>query len=501
MVNIILYVVLPFIGVIAGWLLRWLFSKLQLSSNEQKAARIKSEAIKEAETAKTRMLLEAKESLLKDRNQAEKEIRERRGEIQRMERRLLQKEETLDEKSAAADKKRKELADWEDRLSGREKQISGQEEQLIRKLEQVSALSREEAKKQIIELMQDEAKRDAQELLQKIEQEAQLVAEQKAREFLIASIQRIAVEVTSDVTISTVSLPNDDMKGRIIGREGRNIRTLETLTGVDVVIDDTPEAVVISCFDPIRKEVAKIALERLIQDGRIHPARIEEIVQKVVKEVARKIIEEGEKVLYDLSLPGLPQEGIKALGRLHYRTSYGQNVLQHSKEVAIISGMIAAELGLDAVKAKRAGLLHDVGKAIESDGFSNHAELGAEQVVNAILAHHGDVEAESIYATIVQVADSVSAARPGARRESIDDYIKRLENLEKISMSFAGVEKAFAMQAGRELRVLVDTDKVNDVEAKDLAKSIAKRIEDELKYPGRIKVTIIRETRVVEYAR
>lgn len=312
------------------------------------------------------------------------------------------------------------------------------------------------------------------------------------------------------MTISTVSLPNDDMKGRIIGREGRNIRTLETLTGVDVVIDDTPEAVVISCFDPIRKEVAKIALERLIQDGRIHPARIEEIVQKVVKEVARKIIEEGEKVLYDLSLPGLSQEGIKALGRLHYRTSYGQNVLQHSKEVAIISGMIAAELGLDAVKAKRAGLLHDVGKAIESDGFSNHAELGAElakrigedkQVVNAILAHHGDVEPESIYATIVQVADSVSAARPGARRESIDDYIKRLENLEKISTSFPGVEKAFAMQAGRELRVLVDTDKISDVQAKELAKSIAKRIEDELKYPGRIKVTIIRETRVVEYAR
>lgn len=510
MVNIILVVVLPVVGVIAGWLLRWLFSKLQLSSNEQKAARIKSEAIKEAETAKTRMLLEAKESLLKDRNQAEKEIRERRGEIQRMERRLLQKEEALDEKTAAAEKKKKELADWEDRLGGREKQISGQEEQLLRKLEQVSALSRDEAKKQIIELMQDEAKRDAQEMLQKIEQEAQLAAEQKAREFLIASIQRIAVEVTSDVTISTVSLPNDDMKGRIIGREGRNIRTLETLTGVDVVIDDTPEAVVISCFDPIRKEVAKIALERLIQDGRIHPARIEEIVQKVVKEVARKIIEEGEKVLYDLSLPGLPQEGVKALGRLHYRTSYGQNVLQHSKEVAILSGMIAAELGLDPVKAKRAGLLHDVGKAIESDGFSNHAELGAElakrigedkQVVNAILAHHGDVEAESIYATIVQVADSVSAARPGARRESIDDYIKRLENLEKISTSFPGVEKAFAMQAGRELRVLVDTDKINDAQAKDLAKSIAKRIEDELKYPGRIKVTIIRETRVVEYAR
>lgn len=510
MMNIILFVLLPIVGVIAGWLLRWLFSKLQLSSNEQKAERIKSEAIKEAETVKTKMLLEAKESLLKDRNQAEKEIRERRGEIQRMERRLLQKEEALDEKTASVDKRQKELADKEGHLNEREKQILGQEEIMIQKLEEISVMSREEAKKQLIDALQDEAKREAHDLLAKIEQEVQATADQKARECLIASIQRIAVEVTSDVTISTVSLPNDEMKGRIIGREGRNIRTLETLTGVDVVIDDTPEAVVISCFDPIRKEVAKIALERLIQDGRIHPARIEEIVQKVVKEVGRKIIEEGEKVLFDLALPGLPQEGIKALGRLYYRTSYGQNILQHSKEVAILAGMIASELGVDPGKAKRAGLLHDIGKGIESDGFSNHAELGADLakrigedklIVNAILAHHGDVEPESIYAIIVQIADSVSAARPGARRESIDDYLKRLENLEKISTSFPGVEKAFAIQAGRELRVLVDTDKIDDIKAKDLAKSIAQRIENELKYPGRIKVTIIREMRVVEYAR
>lgn len=510
MVNIILFVVLPIVGVFAGWLLRWLFSRLQLSSNEQKAERIKSEAIKEAEVTKAKMLLDAKENLIKEKNQVDKEIRERRGELQRIERRLLQKEETLDEKSAAVDKKRKEITDWEGKLSLKERDLVGQEEKLVQQLESVASMTRDEAKKLIIESMEAEAKRDARELLNKIDQEAQLAGEQKAREFLIASIQRIAVEVTSDVTISTVSLPSDDMKGRIIGREGRNIRTLETLTGVDVVIDDTPEAVVISCFDPIRKEVARMTLERLIQDGRIHPARIEEMVQKVVREVGRRIIEEGEKVLFDLSIPGMPQEGIKALGRLHYRTSYGQNVLQHSKEVAIIAGMIAAEMGVDVTKAKRAGLLHDVGKGMESDGMSTHAELGgnlAERmgedklVVNAILAHHGDVEPESIYAVIVQVADSISAARPGARRESIDDYIKRLENLEKISTSFPGVNSAFAIQAGRELRVMVDTEKVDDAQAKDLAKSIAKRIEDELKYPGRIKVTIIRETRAVEYAR
>ncbi len=358
--------------------------------------------------------------------------------------------------------------------------------------------------------MENEARHDAQALLNKIEQEAQLASEKKARDVLVATIQRIATETTSDITVATVSLPSDEMKGRIIGREGRNIRTLETLTGVDIIIDDTPEAVVISCFDPVRKEIAKVALERLISAGRIHPARIEEIVQTVTREISQKIYEEGEKVLFDLGIHNMNQDGVRALGRLYFRTSYGQNVLYHSREVAIIAGMIAAEIGANREIAKRAAVLHDIGKGAESDSDQNHAEVGMEMVrkmgedqriINAVGAHHNDVEPSTLEAVIVQIADAISAARPGARRETMDNYVKRLENLESIAEGFGGVEKAYAIQAGRELRVLVNNEKIPDGDVKELARQIAKQIENDLRYPGRIKITMIRETRIIEYAR
>ena len=362
----------------------------------------------------------------------------------------------------------------------------------------------------IIKDLETDARRDAQVLLNKVEQEAQLSAEKKARDILVATIQRIATEVTSDITVATVSLPSDEMKGRIIGREGRNIRTLETLTGVDIIIDDTPEAVVLSCFDPVRKEIAKASLERLITDGRIHPARIEEVVQKVTREIQQKIYEEGERVLFELGINNINQDGVRALGRLYFRTSYGQNVLVHSKEVAAIAGILAAEIGADRNLAKRAAVLHDIGKGAETDSDQNHAEVGMDlvrrmgedpRVINAVGAHHNDIEPASIEAVIVQIADAISAARPGARRETMDNYVKRLENLEQIAEGFNGVEKAYAIQAGRELRVLVNNEKIPDVEVKDLARSIAKQIETDLRYPGRIKITMIRETRIIEYAR
>jgi ribonuclease Y len=361
-----------------------------------------------------------------------------------------------------------------------------------------------------VQSLENEARHDAQVTINLIEQEAKLAADKKARDILITTIQRLATDVASEVTVTTVSLPNDEMKGRIIGREGRNIRTLETLTGVDIIIDDTPEAVVISCFDPIRREIAKTALSRLISDGRIHPARIEEIVQKVSKEIAQTIYEEGERVLFEVGIHTMSPEAIRTLGRLHFRTSYGQNVLAHSKEVALIAGMIASEVGANVDLAKRAALLHDIGKGVEANGDGNHIEVGMDlakrlgedpRVLNAIGSHHGDVEPESVEAVIVQIADAISAARPGARKETLDNYLKRLENLESIAEAFDGVDKAYAIQAGRELRILVNNEKITDDAAKDLAKNVAKRIENELKYPGRIKVTIIREMRVIEYAR
>lgn len=510
MPNILIFIILPIAGIVLGWTIRWLYARFQLSASEQKAERVKQDAIKEAEAQKKEILLNAKDELIRERNQQERENRERRAEVQRYEARVNKKEELIDQKAAELEKREKDCDERLITMKKREAVVTAQEEEYRKELERISGLSAQEAKELIIKNLENDARHDAQALLNKIEQEAQLTAEKKAREVLVTAIQRIAPETTSDITVTTVSLPSDEMKGRIIGREGRNIRALETLTGVDIIIDDTPEAVVISCFDPVRKEIAKQSLERLISDGRIHPARIEEIVQKVTREIQNKIYEEGEKALFDLGIHNMPTEGIRALGRLYFRTSYGQNVLSHSKEVATVASIIAAEIGADRDLAKRAAILHDIGKGAENDSDQNHAEVGAEmarkmgedsKVINAIAAHHNDIEAATTEAIIVQIADAISAARPGARRETIDNYVKRLENLEAIAEGFEGVEKAYAIQAGRELRILVNNEKVADNEVKQLASNIAKQIENDLKYPGRIRITMIRETRIIEYAR
>ena len=508
--NIVLYIVLPVAGIVLGWIIRWIYARFQLTASEQKAERVKQDAIREAEAQKKEILLNAKDELIRERNQQERENRERRAEVQRFEARVNKKEELLDQRAQEFEKNEKELAEKKAAMVKKEEELSKQEELYRQELEKISGLSQQEAKELIIKNLENDARHDAQALINKIEQEAQLTAEKKAKDILVTTIQRIAPETTSDITVTTVSLPSDEMKGRIIGREGRNIRTLETLTGVDIIIDDTPEAVVISCFDPVRKEIAKESLERLISDGRIHPARIEEIVQKVTHEIQNKIYEEGERALFDLGIHNMNTDGIRALGRLYFRTSYGQNVLYHSKEVAMAASMIAAEIGADREVAKRAAILHDIGKGAETDSDQNHAEVGAEMarkmgenpvIVNAIAAHHNDVPTESLEAVVVQIADAISAARPGARRETIDNYVKRLENLEQIAESFNGVEKAYAIQAGRELRILVNNEKIADGDVKELARNIAKQIESDLRYPGRIRLTMIRETRIVEYAR
>ncbi len=510
LVTLIITLLVAVIGIALGWIARWLYAKFKLTSIEQKAARLDAEAVKEAEAKKNELVLETRKQLLDEQRQQEREARERQNELQRGERRLQDKEEALEKRQNELENTKKQLGDREAALNEREKGLVEREASLTGELERVASMTSEEAKNVIMAQMQDAARHDAQVEINKIEAEAQLTAEKKARDIIVSTIQRLASEVTGDTTVASVNLPSDEMKGRIIGREGRNIRTLETLTGVDIIIDDTPEAVVISCFDPVRREIARVSLERLVQDGRIHPARIEEVVGKVTKEIARIVMDQGETVVFDLGINNMSQEAIRALGKLYFRTSYGQSVLCHSKEVALLSGMIAKEVGADSQLALRAGLLHDIGKGIESDGDQNHAELGADlakrlgespSVVNAILAHHNDVEPQTIEAVIVQIADAISASRPGARRETIDNYIKRLESLEKIAMGFDGVDNAFAIQAGRELRIMVNNDKVSDEQAKDIARKIAERIEAELRYPGRIKVTIIRETRVVEYAR
>lgn len=510
MSNVLLYIALPVVGIVLGWIIRWIYARFQLTASEQKADRVKQDAIREAEAQKKEILLNAKDELIRERNQQERENRERRAEVQRFEARVNKKEELLEQRAAEFEKNEKELADKKSAMLRREEELSKKEDLYRQELEKISGLSVQEAKDLIIKNLENDARHDAQALINKIEQEAQLSAEKKAKDILITTIQRIAPETTGDITVATVSLPSDEMKGRIIGREGRNIRTLETLTGVDIIIDDTPEAVVISCFDPVRKEIAKQSLERLISDGRIHPARIEEIVQKVTHEIQNKIYEEGEKALFDLGIHNMNTDGIRALGRLYFRTSYGQNVLTHSKEVAMAASLIAAEIGADRELAKRAAILHDIGKGAESDSDQNHAEVGAEMarkmgetpaVINAIAAHHNDIEPSSIEAVIVQIADAISAARPGARRETIDNYVKRLENLESIAETFPGVEKAYAIQAGREIRILVNNEKVSDSDVKELARNIAKQIESDLRYPGRIRLTMIRETRIIEYAR
>jgi ribonuclease Y len=508
--QLVLIIALPLAGAVLGWTIRWLYARFQLSSTEQLAQRLKKDAAKEAEARQKELILETRDALQRERNEQERELRDRQKELQRLERRILQKEENLEEKAVTLEEEGERLSTRERNLDERKKELDELEIHWRNELERISGLTQDEARKLITSSLEDEARHDAQGLVNKIEQEAVMTAERQAREILVSTVQRMASEVNAEVTVSSVSLPNDEMKGRIIGREGRNIRTLETLTGVDIIIDDTPEAVVVSCFDPVRKEIAKRSLERLVSDGRIHPTRIEEVVQKVTTDMTQTIYEEGEKLLYELNIHHLQPEGVRGLGRLAFRTSYGQNVLSHSKEVAVLSATLAAEVGADVEIAKRGGVLHDIGKGIETDGDSNHVELGVElakrlgedqRVINCIAAHHGDVPHNCIESVIVQIADAISASRPGARRETLDNYIKRLENLEAIAEEFDGVDKAYAIQAGRELRIMVNHEKVSDQEAREIGKSIARKIEDQLRYPGRIKVTMIRETRVVEYAR
>lgn len=508
--NVFLFIGLPVAGIVLGWIIRWCYARFQLSALEQKAERVKQDAIKEAEAQKKEILLEAKDQIIRERKQQEREDRDRRAEVQKYEARVNKKEELIDRKAEEIERKEADFQNRVNSMKRREEAMLSQEEKYRQELERISGITAKEAKELIIKDLENDARHDAQALINKIEQESQLTAEKKAQKILVETMQRVATEVTGDITVTTVALPGDEMKGRIIGREGRNIRALETLTGVDIIIDDTPEAVVISCFDPVRKEIAKQSLERLVSDGRIHPARIEEVVQKVTREIQQKIYEEGEKILFDLGIHNMNQDGVRALGRLYFRTSYGQNVLVHSREVAEIASLIASELGADKDLAKRAALLHDIGKGAENDSEQNHAEVGAEmarkmgedpKVVNAIAAHHNDCEPETLEAVIVQIADAISAARPGARRETVDNYVKRLENLEEIAEKFPGVEKAYAIQAGRELRILVNNEKIPDSDVRDLAQKIAKQIETDLRYPGRIKLTIIRETRIIEYAR
>lgn len=485
-------------------------SQAKIAEAEMNAKRIIEEAKKGAESIKKESILEAKEEVHKLRNDFEKDSRERRNEIQRLERRIIQREELLDKKSEAIEKKEEALTKKQQEIGEKEAGIDELYERQRQELEKLSNLSSEEARQLLLEDTKKEIKHDVAIMIKEMENKAKEEADKKAREIISCAIQRCAADHVAESTVYVVSLPNDEMKGRIIGREGRNIRALETLTGVDLIIDDTPEAVILSGFDPIRRQVARIALEKLIIDGRIHPARIEEMVEKAKKEVENDIKEEGEQATFETGVHGLHQELIRLLGRLKYRTSYGQNVLKHSIEVAYLAGLMASELGIDPTLAKRAGLLHDIGKAVDHEVEGPHALIGAEMakkyhespiVVNAIAAHHGDVESESIEAILVQAADAISAARPGARRETLEAYIKRLEKLEEIANSYEGVDKSYAIQAGREIRIMVKPEVIDDLGCIEMARNIVKTIENELEYPGQIKVNIIRETRSIEYAK
>ena len=510
LIAIVASVVVAFIAWSAAIAYRTKSYESKIGSAEEKSREIIDEALKTAETKKREALLEAKEESLKTKNELEKETRERRAELQRYERRVLSKEENLDKKSDAMEKREAGLAAREEALNKRNAEVESLYEKGIQELEKISGLTSEQAKEYLLKSVEDDVKHDTAKLIKELDNKAKEEADKKAREYVVTAIQRCAADHVAETTVSVVQLPNDEMKGRIIGREGRNIRTLETLTGVELIIDDTPEAVVLSGFDPVRREVARIALERLIVDGRIHPARIEEMVEKAQKEVETNMREEGEAAALEVGIHGLHPELIRLLGKLKYRTSYGQNALKHSMEVAQLSGLLAGEIGLDVRMAKRAGLLHDIGKAVDHEMEGSHIQLGAELckkykepavVLNTVESHHGDVEPQSLIACIVQAADTISAARPGARRETLETYTNRLKQLEDITNSFKGVDKSFAIQAGREVRIMVVPEQINDDGMILLARDISKKIEEALEYPGQIKVNVIRESRVTDYAK
>ena len=482
----------------------------KIGNAEAKAREIIDDAVKTAETKKKESLLEIKEESIKNKNELEKETKERRSELQRYEKRVLSKEEALDKKSEAIERREAGFTAKEEELKQREAKVEELSQQRVQELERISGLTSEQAKEYLLKTVEEDVKHDTAKMIKELEAQAKEEADKKAKEYVVTAIQRCAADHVAETTISVVQLPSDEMKGRIIGREGRNIRTLETLTGVELIIDDTPEAVVLSGFDPIRREVARIALEKLIVDGRIHPARIEEMVEKAQKEVDTMIREEGESAALEVGVHGIHPELLKLLGRMKFRTSYGQNALKHSVEVAQLSGLLAGEIGLDIRLAKRAGLLHDIGKSIDHDVEGSHIQIGVDlcrkykesaTVINAVEAHHGDVEPETLIACVVQAADTISAARPGARRETLETYTNRLKQLEDITNQFKGVDKSFAIQAGREIRVMVGPEQVSDADMVLLARDIAKQIEFELEYPGQIKVNVIRESRVTDYAK
>ncbi len=485
-------------------------TEAKIGNADEKAREIIDEAVKTAETKKREAMLEAKEESIRVKNDLDKEVKERRAEIGRSERRIVQKEENLDKKLEAIEKREAGFAAKEEEINRQKAQVAKLNEERVKELERISGLTSEQAKDYLLKTVEEDVKIDTAKLIKEMEHKAKEEADKKAKEYVVTAIQKCAADHVAETTISVVQLPNDEMKGRIIGREGRNIRTLETLTGVDLIIDDTPEAVILSGFDPIRREVARIALEKLIVDGRIHPARIEEMVEKAQKEVETMIREEGEAATLEVGVHGIHPELVRLLGRMKFRTSYGQNALKHSIEVAQLSGLLAAEIGVDVRTAKRAGLLHDIGKSVDHDMEGSHIQIGVDLcrkykespiIINAVEAHHGDVEPESLIACIIQAADTISAARPGARRETLETYSNRLKQLEDISNGFKGVEKSFAIQAGREIRIMVVPEQISDADMVLLARDISKQIEAELEYPGQIKVNVIRESRVTDYAR
>jgi ribonuclease Y len=513
----VLAIVLCLIGCGVGYVIRGVIGKKRKTSAEMKAKEIEERSQREAEAKKRELELQAKDELIKLRSEFDKEVQERRAELQKLDQRLIAKEENIDNKLVIIEKKEKDILNqeqkWNSRknaLDQREKQLAKLESEQKRALSKISGLSPQQAKETLLARMRDEAKYEAAVMIRRIEEQAHETADKRARDIISQAIQRCAADHVVESTVTVVPLPDDEMKGRIIGREGRNIRALETATGIDLIIDDTPGAVILSGFDPVRREIARIALERLIADGRIHTARIEEVTERAREEMAEIIREEGEKAALDVDVHGLHPEELRLLGTLRYRTSYGQNVLQHSKEVALLAGMMAAELHESEKLARRIGLLHDIGKAVDHEIEGTHAKIGTElarkfdesgKVIHAIEAHHGEVVPHTILAVLIQAADALSAARPGARRETLESYVKRLQKLEEVADSFSGVDKAYAIQAGREIRVIVQHEAIDDIGAHQLAKDIAKKLEDELEYPGQIKVTAIRETRAVEYAR